>query len=372
MAKKVLITATVQSHIAQFHKLLINLLKENGYEVHIAAKNNLSEKNGLKIKNVDVIYDIPFSRSPKSMDNIRAYKQLKKIINKNQYEIVHCNTPMGGIVTRLAAKNEKKHNTKILYTAHGFHFYKGAPWINWLFYYPIEWICSFITDTLITINKEDFELAKKHMHSKQIEYIHGVGADENRYNLQALTQDIRKVLGINGEDFLAVCSGELNDNKNQQQLIKAVAELKNPNIKIVLAGNGPKKQYLTNLIDELGIQDNIKLVGYRTDLENIIKASDVVVSTSIREGLPMNIIEGMMCGKPIIATDNRGHRDLIDPDQGGFIVDIDDINAVAEKLGILYANKRRCREMGEHNIKASLPFSGENVKKELERIYGVN
>ncbi|NLO97204.1 MAG: glycosyltransferase family 4 protein, partial [Peptococcaceae bacterium] len=149
--KKVLLIATVQSHIAQFHKPLINVLHENGYEVHVAARDNLSEKNGLVLDTADKTFNVNFSRSPYSFNNIVVYKQIKHIISENNYQFIHCNTPMGGVVGRLAARKARKSGTKVIYTAHGFHFFKGAPLINWLVYYPIEKILSGFTDVLITI-----------------------------------------------------------------------------------------------------------------------------------------------------------------------------------------------------------------------------
>ena len=165
MRKKVLLTATVQSHICQFHKPLVEVLHAQGYEVHVAARNNLVEKNGLCLDFVEKIYNIPFSRSPKSKDNLKAYLQLKKIIGENSYEIIHCNTPVGGIITRLAALKARKSGTKVLYTAHGFHFYKGAAKKNWLIYYPIEKIMARFCDILITITEEDYQLAKRKFHT---------------------------------------------------------------------------------------------------------------------------------------------------------------------------------------------------------------
>ena len=134
---KVLLTATVQSHICQFHKPLVEVLHAHGCEVHVAARNNLAEKNGLKLDFVEKVFDIPFSRSPKSKDNLRAEKMLKQIINEGNYDVIHCNTPMGGIVTRIAAKQARKNGTRLIYTAHGFHFYEGSPKKNWMVYYPI-------------------------------------------------------------------------------------------------------------------------------------------------------------------------------------------------------------------------------------------
>ena len=136
------------------------MLHEYNCEVHVAARDNLAEKNGLKLDFAEKVFDVPFSRSPKSKDNIKAYKQLKKIIDEGQYDVIHCNTPMGGIVTRLAARKARKNGTKVFYTAHGFHFYKGAPKKNWIVFYPIEkFFANHYTDKLITITNEDYDLA---------------------------------------------------------------------------------------------------------------------------------------------------------------------------------------------------------------------
>ena len=370
MSNKVLLTATVQSHICQFHRPLVDMLHERGYEVHVAAKNNLAEKNGLKLDFVDKVYDVSFSRSPKSTDNLRAYKQLKKILAENEYEIIHCNTPMGGLVTRLAAKKFRKNGTMLIYTAHGFHFYKGAPLINWLLYYPIEWICSWFTDYIITINREDYNRAKKHLHAKSIGYIHGVGVSMERYNTLPLSEDFKSKLGYADDDFIVLCTGELNKNKNQQELIKAISKIDNTKIKAIFAGNGAESDNLIKLAAELGVSERINLVGYRTDLEKFVKISDVVVSMSIREGLGLNIIEAMMCKKPIVAAENRGHKDLIHEGKGGFLVAIHDSDALASRINTLYEDKNLQTEMGSYNLSASKPFMTENITKELQDIYG--
>ena len=200
---KVLLTATVQSHICQFHKPLVEVLHKHGCEVHVAAKNNLAEKNGLALDFVEKVYDIPFARSPKNPDNLKAYRQLKKIIEKEQYDVIHCNTPMGGIVTRLAAKKSRKHGTKVYYTAHGFHFYKGAPKKNWIVFYPIE-----------------------RFHC-QVERIHGVGVDEKRYFpvSEEEKQELRTSMGVDKEQKLILCIGELLPNKNQTMAIKMMQEV---------------------------------------------------------------------------------------------------------------------------------------------------
>jgi len=372
--KKVLLTATVQSHIAQFHKPLINMLKDKGYEVHIAAKNNLAEKNGLQIENADRIYDVPFARSPKSMDNIKAYKELKRIIAENNYEIIHANTPMGGVVTRLASFNARKKGTKVFYTAHGFHFFKGASIINWLFYFPVEWLLSFVTDCLICINDEDFKRAKKCFNAKKTEYIPGVGVNPERYMPVSDEEksELRKKFGYNDDEFIIICTGELNKNKNQSFLIDAFSTVAKNNVKarLLLAGNGPNRDKLYEQVKRLELEDCVDFLGYTTILEKYLELSDLIVSVSIREGLGLNVIEGMLCKKPIIASINRGHKDLINNGENGYLVDNFDEEMLAEKIGVLINDSEKYKKMSENSLKTAQKFTVYNSIKELERIYG--
>lgn len=369
MQKKVLLTATVQSHIAQFHKPLIKFLKEKNCEVHIAARNNLAEKNGLKIDDVDKIFDIPFDRSPFSKKNIQAYKQLKKLIDTEKYDVISCNTPMGGVVTRLAAKSARKNGAAVIYTAHGFHFYKGAPLKNWLFYYPIEKWLSRYTDKIITINKEDFEFAKKKMKNSNIYYIHGVGVYTDRYNTDAPSDSLRNELGFSNDDFIIICTGELNNNKNQKTVIDALSKLNNKKIKLMLAGNGRNQEVLKQQAIKLNVAERVLFLGYVTDLERYVKISNIAVSMSIREGLGLNIIEAMMCGKPVVAALNRGHKDLVIPEKGGFLVQYNNPAELADKISILFENTDLCKKMQEYNLQYIKPFCADNTKKELEKIY---
>lgn len=370
MSKKVLLVATVQSHIAQFHKPLINMLHEAGYEIHVAARNNLSEKNGLSIDEADKVFDVPFARSPYTPKNITAYKELKAIVNQNNYEIVHCNTPVGGILTRLACrKHRKEKKTKVIYQAHGFHFYKGAPLKNWLLYYPLEKIFAKLTDDLITINTEDYEFAKQKMKTN-VHIVHGVGADSSRYNTEDVS-GLREELGLSEKDFVILCVGELNKNKNQIKILEALSSMDTANIKMLFAGNGPTRDELLQYTNEHGLADVVEFLGYRLDLHRYVKASDLVVSMSIREGLGLNIIEAMMCEKPVVVSDNRGHRELSKDGLGGYMVNSDDNKGLAQKIECMLNDRDSCAQMGTFNLKLSEKYKKESVVLELKNIYGL-
>ena len=365
---KVLFVATVQSHIAQFHLKIIEALKQKGWEIHVAARDNLAEKNGLQLKNVDRIYNIPFQRSPFSTKNLKAYRELKKVITGGKYDIIHCNTPVGGILTRIAARKEKG---KVFYTAHGFHFYKGAPLLNWLIYYPIEKVMAHFTEKLIVINEEDYHLAKEKFKCP-IYRIHGTGINTEKYsriNDQELDR-IRQKYKLQNK-VVILCTGELNKNKNQKTVITAMQTVVRsvPNAVLLLAGNGPEKSNLDTMITHMDLQENVKLIGYRTDLQKFVNLADIVVSASIREGLGLNIIEAMYCKKPVVAADNRGHRELIAEGKNGYLVKATDSVSFADKIVALCKNPKKREAMGNVGYEKSIPYWDVNVLEELKAIY---
>lgn len=366
MGKKVLFVASVTGHIIAFHIPYLKMFKEKGYEVHVASKGNR------EIPYCDKHFDLPFERFPIKPKNIKVYRQLKKIINENDYEIIHSHTPVAGVIARFAARKKRKSGTKSMYTAHGFHFYKGAPWLNWIIYYPIEKICSKWTDCLITINQEDFEFAKKHLKVKQIEYVHGVGMDTSRFEKELNDKeklDFRKSLDIKQDDIVFSYVAELNKNKNQILLINTIKELKKEkeNIKLLLVGPGPLHNYYKSIIEKENLQDNVKLLGKRLDINEILSITDIYLASSIREGLPVNIMEAMYKGLPIIATSNRGHIELIQNMVNGFI-----INNSEELMNCIKTinNDNKLRQnLILKNREYIRKFLFKNVIKEMEKIY---
>lgn len=327
--KKVLFTATVDSHILHFHIPYLKLFKDEGYEVHVATNGDET------IPYCDKKHKISFERSPFKLNNLKAIKQLKKVIDSEHFDIIHCHTPMGSVVTRLAAIKARKNGTRVIYTAHGFHFYKGAPKLNWILFYPIEKILSRVTDTLITINEEDYNLAKKKFHSKQIELVHGVGVDPAKFNFEMSEEEkdnLRKEIGINKDDFVMIYPAELSKRKNQGMLLRCVAELVkgNKNIKLLLPGLDSMNGMYQQMAKDLNIEENVKFLGYRTDIPKLLKISNLAVSAARQEGLPVNIMEAMAYGLPVVATNCRGNRDLVENGVNGYVVEIDDDMAMIE------------------------------------------
>ena len=358
--KKVLFTATVDSHIIHFHIPYLKMFKEMGYEVHVATNGTY------EIPYCDKKHVVPFERNPFKINNLKAIKKLKTIIDKEKFDIIHCHTPMGSVVTRIAAMNARKKGTRVIYTAHGFHFYKGAPIKNWILFYPIEKWLSRYTDTLITINQEDYELAKRKFHSKQIELVPGVGVDPEKFNFEMSEEEkdkLRNEIGINKDDFVMICIGELNDNKNQIMQIEAMEKLvkENKNIKLILAGEGNKREFLQKKLNKLSLNDNVKVLGYRKDIPKLLKISNLVLSTSKREGLPVNVIEALITDLPVIGTNCRGNKDIL---KNCNIVDINDVSQLV-KLIWNYINKKN-----DTIIKIDISkYISENIQFKMKNIY---
>lgn len=373
--KKALLTATVQYHFTSFHMSFIAMLRENGYTVDIGARDVFGGEVRERLSNAaDNVYDIPFERSPFSPGNIKAYKQLKIVVDSNDYDFIHCNTPVGGILTRLAARKARKKGTKVLYTAHGLHFYKGASKLNWLIFYPIEKIFGRLwCDCLITICDEDEATARKHKLCKTIRRIHGIGGDGERFAVCSDEEkmSLREAYGFNKNGKICLCTGELNVNKNQQLLIRALPDIVKaiPDFKLLFAGAGDNEENLRSLAKELDVENNAVFLGYRTDIDNLVKMSDFVASASFREGLPINIIEGMLNAKPAVVTHNRGHNELVEENVSGIFVPFDDVGKVGQAIISLCSDDELCRRMGKAAFERSEKYSLKNVEKELNSIY---
>lgn len=365
--KKVLFVATITKHINTFHIPYLKWFKEQGYEVHVASRGEE------KIEFCDKHYNLPFERFPLKRNNLKTYKELKKIINHNQYEIIHCHTPVGGVLTRLAAKKARKKGTKVIYTAHGFHFYKGAPLLNWIIYYPIEKICAKWTDCLITITEEDHTLAKKKIKAKRIEHINGVGMNTERFQKELLDDEKnnkRRELGIDKNDIVFSYVAELNKNKNQILLIEAIQELKKeiPNIKLLLIGTGPLAEEYQKIIKKQRLEDNIKLLGKRDDINELLSITDIYLASSIREGLPVNVMEAMYKKLPIIATDNRGHRELVENNVNGYIVK-NNSKELIKRIVKIIGNKELKNRFSQEAKKKSIKYIIEAIIIKLQDIY---
>lgn len=350
-----------------FFKDLVKKLVDDGNTVDIACNESEYKVDEFYRELGCNVYQINCSRSPFSKGNLEAIKELKKIISDNKYDIVHCHTPVAGACTRIACKGFRKKGLKVFYTAHGFHFYKGAPLINWLIYYPIEKYCSKFTDILITINHEDESLAKKRMKAKKVEYVPGVGIDVDKFaNAVVDRTQKRQELEIPEDAILILSVGELNKNKNHQIVIRALAELNDKNVHYMIAGEGALSDYLKNLSYELGVESQVHILGYREDTEQLYKIADINAFPSIREGLGLAAIEGMAAGLPLICLDNRGTRNYAKNNVNAFI--IANLYDCADAINKLKSYSTR-KSFGESGMITAKNFDVDIINKKMLEIY---
>ncbi len=367
--KKVLIVATVvKKHIMQFHIPTLKMFKEMGWETHVAGGNDYAIPSDCRIPHCDVYHEIDFARFPFHPKNIKAYKELKGVIDTNKFDVVHCHTPVGSVLARLGARNARKKGTKVFYTAHGFHFFKGAPLSNWLLYYPVEKLCSYLTDCLITINDEDYQRAVKKFHAVKTELIPGVGVDTKKI-MQAQGCGIRKDIGAKAGDILLLSVGEVRALKNHRTIIDAMARLKNKRVHYVIAGEGDITEELKDRADKLGVGENVHFTGYRKDIYDIIKECDIFCFPSLREGLSVAVMEAMAGSLPVVASRIRGNTDLICEGKGGFLYHPDDSEGFAAGLEQLIENKALRLSMGAYNAEKITGYDVTMVCEKLRDIY---
>lgn len=368
--KRILYVTTVSLTLNTFLIPHIRHLINHGFQVDIAS--NIDVPLDKTFEEMGVTHHrISFSRNPIYPNNLKAYKEIKSLQRENSYDIVHVHTPVAAFVTRAALRSEK---IKIIYTAHGFHFYKGAPMLNWMLYYPLEKIAAKWTDTLVTINDEDKERAKGfHLRNGgQVYKMPGVGIKEESYEIENFNRNrYRKSLGLKKDDFAILVLAELNKNKNHMQIIKAIDELKEkcPRIKLICAGKGPKEKELKRVVKYMKLEKNVKFIGFRRDITQLLYCSDCVGLFSHREGLGKCLLEGMIAGKPIIATNTRGPKELIEDGANGFLVEVDDYKHLAEYLEKIYGDQEMQNRFGEKSKEKVKEFYLDKVLQEVINFY---
>ena len=368
--KKILYITTLSRTINAFLVPHIESQLDRGNIVDCACFIDKDRELPLRLKDRNVnFFDVPFSRNPLDFNNLKAFKELIKIQNENNYDIVHVHTPIAAIYGRLL--KVKFPNLKTVYTAHGFHFYKGAPKINWIIYYTIERFMARYTDVILTMNEEDYLNSKK-FKIKNTYKINGVGLDLNHYNALDIDRSkIRRELGLKDDDFVVIMIAEFNKNKNHKQMIDAVEILKKRNIEIrvLCLDDGVLFDEISEYINSKGLNENIKLLGFRKNVNEIICASDVGILMSYREGLPRNIMEIMACKKPVIGTNIRGIKDLIIDGYNGFLVNIGDAESTADRIEDLLSDRELLGKMSESSYEYIQDYAIENIVNYLEGVY---
>lgn len=369
--KRMLMMATTAAMIEQFNKNNILILEEMGYEVHILGNflkgNPISDErlNELKqwiIQHHGKWFHYCATRNPADFkNNLKAYQYTLSLINQYHYEFIHCHTPMGSVIARMAAHRT---HVKIIYTAHGFHFFKGAPWKNWILYYPVERFLSRWTDMLILINQEDYRRAKESFYAKQTKYIPGIGVDVNKFKTCQVDREKKcEKLGIQPDQFVLLSVGELSARKNQKLVIDALQVLKNKNISYLIVGKGDLKEEYEKAIHAYGLENNVCLLGYRTDVDELCKIADCFVHPSIREGLGIAPLEAMASGLPLISSDRNGMKDYASDGISGCAIDPRSTKQMCRAINKMYSDSKFREECAANNLRTVMRF---DVKASME------
>ena len=368
--RKVLLVATVvKIHVNVFHIPCLKMFQEQGWETWVCSRNDFDNPKDCVIPHCDHYIDIPFERNPLKPGNVKAYRMLRKIVEKEQFDLIYCHTPVGAMLARLAGISARKKGTKVIYMAHGFHFYSGAPFLNWILYYPVEKFLSRFTDGLITINQEDHRRAQK-FHAGKTILIPGVGIDLDKFQKKEPTrQEIRNKLGIPERKIILMSVGELTKRKNHMAVIEALACLEEYDILYVVCGDGPMKARLRARAEELGVRERVKLLGFRKDIAELHKMADIFVFPSLQEGLPVALMEAMASGLPIVASRIRGNEDLIQNNRGGYLVKAQDSKQLAEAISKMIKNPEQRDKMEKRNLEIIKHYGQDAVLQKMKEFF---
>jgi glycosyltransferase involved in cell wall biosynthesis len=360
-----LLVSTVCRQFFLFERSNIEILKAQGCEVHCAA--DFSEHDS-RLDSLGVVqHHVSFDRSPFSSKNIGALLGLKKLIKALQPDLIHCHSPMGGVVSRLASWSERNRKP-VLYTAHGFHFFKGAPLLNWLIYFPVEVILSRTTDCIITINEEDYRRAKSFGTCKVV-YVPGVGIDISGLRRTECKSDARRSIGVRDGQFVVLMVGEFIKRKNHRLALDAFANAFQDDWLLLFCGKGVLQDELQRHANELGIGSQVRFLGYRGDINRVMAASDVYIFPSHQEGLPVSVMEAMAMGLPVICSRIRGNIELIDDSRGGFLVEADDVQGFSRALSQLANSCQLRQSMGSYNQEKAADYDVSKVEASMEALY---
>jgi glycosyltransferase involved in cell wall biosynthesis len=371
--KKILISST-DCMMYLFLLPHVNALSKQGYSVDVActsAEEYMEEGYDDFIRDHlpsgSRYFQLSSARSPYSWRNYLGYKQLRDIMEDGAYDLVWTNEPVMGVITRLAAQKFRSKGLKVLYLAHGFHFFQGAPLINWI-YYPVEKVCSLITDLMVMINWEDFYFSKKHF-NRPVRRIDGIGFDVSKYSDVSVDfASKRRDIGVGPDNILLLSVGELMTRKNHEAIIKALAVVDDPNIKYVICGVGGRKVFLQALAEKLGVDDSLEFIGQRYDIPELLKVADIFAHPSKREGLGIATLEAMAAGLPVVTSNIQGIKDYSIDGETGFSLDPNDVLGYASAIQKLIDDPSLRRSMGEKNVNSVKKWSIENSTSQLTSI----
>lgn len=364
MEKHALLIANSASMIDHFNKDNIRILQDMGYTISVAA--NFQEGNSSTVERIHAfaselaaqdieIIDLPIPR--KITELWKAFKSiriLKRYMRNHPCQIVHTQTPFGGVVGRLAAKKFRKDGTKVIYFVHGFHFFRGAGIKNYLLYYNVEKWLSHVTDCLITLNQEDYQAAKRRFHHPNVHYVPGVGVDTDTIASICVDKaDVCRRFGLPSDKKIILTVAELIPRKNVETSIRAFAKSNRDDAILAICGKGVLEPSLKELAQKLQVGDRVFFAGYHTDVLDLYHCADLFLFTSFQEGLSVAVMQAMAAGLPIIASDIRGNRDLLasEPHTSSkhYLLPTKDADAYAAKINKILNDPALAQALGEEN-----------------------
>ncbi len=365
--KKLLITSTDMMMI-QFLVPHVKYLSEHGFHVEIACSEVGSRMEDVREALGGVakaIHTLRLERSPVNPRNLLGYRDLRKLLKKKEYDIIWTNEPVMGVVTRLAARDARKSGTHVVYMCHGFHFFKGAGIPSWLIYYPIERIMAHFCDSIVTINQEDYRRAKPWLPEGAVVHIDGIGVDFSRHPCFAEREQTRESLGLTADDILLLSVGELQNRKNHAVILQALAKLNDPNLKFFICGKGELEKDLRLLAQQLKLENQFVLLGYRMDIPQIMGAADIYVHPSKREGLGLASLEAMAAGLPLVTSNIQGIPDYVENGVTGFSCDPMDVDSYADHIRILAQDRALRAEISRTNLERVRKYAIDRIQHEV-------
>lgn len=376
---RALMFASVASMVDLFNRDNMDMLEELGCKVDVAA--NFTEGSVYSKEQADAfaiemksagreVINVPIPRSMYNIkDMIKTIRILRKHMSIKHYDIIHCQSPIGGVLCRIAAAPYRKEGTKVLYYAHGFHFFKGADLFYWLVFYNIEKLCARITDCLITLNKEDYNRAANNFKTN-VCYMKGVGLDlQEIYDVPADRDGVREELGIAKDAKIIVSVSELSRRKNCMTCLQAFAKADRDDAVLLFLGIGEQMDMLREQANMLGISDKVVFAGFRNDVIRIMKSSDVYIFSSKQEGLPVSLMQAMACKLPVLVSRIRGNTDLVENKKQGFMFSYDNVDGYAKGINILLDNPKLSKRMGNANGEVIKDYDKEPVNKMMKQLY---
>lgn len=366
--KKILFCASTVSHINNFHLPYLKAFHDMGYEVHVAANETVP------IKWADQVFALSFDKNLLSPKNVLAIFQARKLLKAQHYEKINTNATLAGVVMRVAAMFVK-HRPRVYHISHGYLFNLDSGLKKYQYLIP-EKIVARVSEVVMVMNHEDLEIAKKYkLYEDKLYYIDGMGVDPSRFKPVSPQEkgEQKKQMGFASDDFIFVYAAEFSKRKNQKLLIEAFAKSRLERAQLLLAGDGKTLDECKQLAKQLGQTDRIHFLGYVNDVPNLYTACDAAVSTSLIEGLPFNIIEAMGCGLPVVASNIKGHRELVDQDVNGLLFQAQNEQELITCLKEIYIWDHDQRSLyGQAGNKKSKKFLLDSVSDRVVNIYTEN